>query len=80
MQKLEVATPRSRRTTGGGGNMRAQKKDHMARMQTQLELSCQYLYHGANGWLVQVGTKKEPQLDRLPKEEGMEEQFPGKPG
>lgn len=37
------------------------------------------LDHRRNGWLLQVGTKEEPQPDILPKEEWTEEQHPGFP-
>ena len=76
---MEVATLLSRKTTGKDGNTRTQKKHYIARMQTHWELSWKSWNHEGNGWLIQVGTKEEPQLDMLSKEEGMEEQYTGKP-
>lgn len=75
-QKLKPS-PKSRRTTEGGGNTRFQEKYHMARMQTQWEFSCQIVTL-EDGWLVQTGTKKEPQPD-LYQEERIEERHPGFP-
>ena len=76
---MEVATLLSGRTTGKNGDNRTQKKHHIARIQTHWELSWKSWNHGGNGWLIQVGIKEEPQLHMLFKEDGMEEQYTGKP-
>lgn len=52
-KRIDVATPRARGTTREGGNTRGQKRNHLAKIQTQWELSC--LFGPQKKWLAFTG-------------------------